>query len=142
MAILIVISIVGILLVSYYLLAHFQNEVNNEVKWNRITSFSAHERIAIGNQTFESYVNFTKPDYISRADYRNGTFLQKVIIENTTERIFTINGTFTLNVTTDDINALDPFAAILNNINGYNVTRNGNILILRPTNVSQPITKC
>ncbi|MCD6525015.1 MAG: hypothetical protein J7K48_08525 [Thermococcus sp.] len=134
LTVLIVISIMGILLVSYYLLAYSQNEVN----WNLITSFSAHEKVTIGNQTFESYVNFTKPSYISRADYQNGKFLQKVIIENNTELIFTINGTFTFNVTKETINALDPFAAILNGITEYSMTRNGNILVLKPINVSQP----
>ncbi len=41
----------------------------------------------------------------------------------------------------EDINTLDPFAAILNNIAGYKMTRSGNILILKPTNVSQPTYK-
>ncbi|WP_227738754.1 hypothetical protein [Thermococcus eurythermalis] len=106
--------------------------------WHSIKSFSAEETIKIGNQTFESYVNFTKPDEISRADYINGSLIQKVVIKNGIEKIVTSNGTFTLNATIYDVNALDPFAAILNNLDSFNVTMGGNTLILKPKKPGMP----
>lgn len=90
--------------------------------WHSINSFTAHETIKIGNQTFESYVNFTKPDKIARADYINSSMVQKVIIENGIQKVVTANGTFVLNATIEDVNALDPFASILNNLNSFNLT--------------------
>ncbi len=100
--------------------------------WHSIKSFSAEETIKIDNQTFESYVNFTRPYKITRADYVNGSLLQKVVIENNTQKVMTANGTFTLNATIDDVNALDPFASILNNLDSFNITKKGNTLFLTP----------
>lgn len=106
--------------------------------WYSINSFTAHEEVKIGNLTFESYVNFTKPDKISRADYVNGSPLQEVTIENGIQKIVTANGTFTLNATLDDVNALDPFASILNNLDSFNITKRGNSLILTPKTKELP----
>jgi len=106
--------------------------------WSSIKSFSAEETIKIGNQTFESHVNFTKPDKISRADYINGSLVQKVVIRNGVEEVVTTNGTFVLNATINVVNALDPFAAILNNLDSFNVTMEGNILILEPKKPGLP----
>lgn len=98
--------------------------------WSSITSFTAWETIRINNQAFESYVFFTKPDKIMREDYVNESLVQKIIVENGTQTVITSNGTFTLNATLDDVNALDPFVLILNNINSFNITKNGDKLIL------------
>ena len=106
--------------------------------WHSINSFTAQETIKIGNQTFESYVNFTKPDKITREDYINSSVVQKVIIENGIQKVVTSNGTFTLNATVEDVNALDPFAAILNNLDSFNVTKKGNTLLLRPKTPGLP----
>ena len=100
--------------------------------WHSINSFTAHEAVKIGNQTFESYVNFTKPDKITRADYINGSLVQKVLIENNTQKVITANWTFALNATLDDVNALDPFASILNNLDSFNITKRDNTLLLTP----------
>ncbi len=106
--------------------------------WHSINSFTAHETVKIGNQTFESYVNFTRPDKIIRADYINGSLVQKVVIENNTQKVITANGTFILNATLDDVNALDPFASILNNLDSFNVTRRDNTLFLAPKTSGLP----
>ncbi|WP_456396728.1 hypothetical protein [Thermococcus sp.] len=100
--------------------------------WHSINSFTARETIKIGNQTFESHITFTKPDKITREDYINGSMIQKVIIENGIQKVVTSNGTFVLNATIDDVNALDPFASILNNLDSFNVTKMDNTLLLRP----------
>jgi len=106
--------------------------------WSSISSFTAQETIKIGNQTFESYVNFTKPDKLIREDYMNGSLVQKVVIENGIQKIVTSNGTFTLNATIEDVNALDPFASILNNLESFNVTKNCDTLILEPKKPGLP----
>ncbi|MDK2870049.1 MULTISPECIES: hypothetical protein [Pyrococcus] len=106
--------------------------------WSSITSFTAQETIKINNQTFESRVSFTKPDKIIREDYVNGSLAQKIIIENGIQTVITSSGTFTLNATLDDVNALDPFALILNNLNSFNVTKNGNKLLLTPKTPGLP----
>ncbi|NJE02001.1 hypothetical protein [Thermococcus sp. JdF3] len=106
--------------------------------WHSIDSFTAHEVVKIGNQTFESYVTFIKPDKIARADYINGSPVQKVVIENNTQKVITANGTFFLNATLDDVNALDPFVAILNNLDSFNVKRQGDILLLKPKTEGMP----
>jgi len=106
--------------------------------WSSIKSFEAQEIIEIGNQSFESHVIFVKPDKIIREDYVNGSLAQKIIIENGTQKIITPNGTFTLNATIDDVNALDPFAAILNNLPNFSITKNGDILILKPKTPEAP----
>lgn len=106
--------------------------------WHSINSFTAQETMKIGNQTFESRVTFTKPDKITRADYINGSLVQKVIIENGIQKVVTSNGTFVLNATINDVNAIDPFAAILNNLESFNVTKNGNTLILKPKRPGLP----
>ncbi|WP_297070100.1 hypothetical protein [Thermococcus sp.] len=103
--------------------------------WHSINSFTAYEMVKIGNPTFESYVNFTKPDEIARADYVNGSLIQKIVIEKGLQKVITANGTFILNATLDDVNALDPFASILNNLDSFNITKKGNTLFLAP-NVS------
>ncbi|WP_258083484.1 hypothetical protein [Thermococcus thermotolerans] len=106
--------------------------------WSSITSFTAHETIKIGNQTFESHVSFTKPDKITRKDYINGSLVQKIVIENGIQKIITANGTFVLNATMEDINALDPFASILTNLESFNVTWEGDILLLKPKTEGMP----
>ncbi len=106
--------------------------------WHSINSFTAHEVVKIGNLTFESYVNFTKPDKIARADYINGSLLQEVTIENGIQKVVMANGTFTLNATRDDVNALDPFALILNNLDSFNVTKRDNTLLLTPKTTGLP----
>ncbi|MCD6373839.1 MAG: hypothetical protein J7L37_09945 [Thermococcus sp.] len=106
--------------------------------WRSIDSFTAHEVVKIGNQTFESYVNFTKPDKITRADYINGSLAQKVIVENGIQKVVTSSGTFVLNATINDVNVLDPFASILNNLESFNVTKNGNTIILESKKLCLP----
>lgn len=100
--------------------------------WSSIKSFEAQETIKFGNQSFESHVVFMKPDKIIREDYVNGSLAQKIVIENNTQRVITSDTTFILNATITDVNALDPFAAILNNLQDFNVTKNDDILILKP----------
>ena len=100
--------------------------------WASVKSFEAQEIIKIGNQSFESHVIFVKPDKIIREDYVNGSLAQKIIIENNTQRVITSNTTFILNATITDVNALGPFVAILNNLQNFNIMKNGDILILKP----------
>ena len=116
--------------------SHSVNEVLSY--WSSISSFTARETMKIGNQAFESYVNFTKPDKLIREDYMNGSLVQKVVIENGIQKIVTSNGTFTLNATIEDVNALDPFASILNNLESFNVTKNCDTLILEPKKPGLP----
>ncbi len=106
--------------------------------WSSIKSFEAQEIIRISNQSFKSYVIFVKPDKIIRVDYVNGSLAQKIIFENNIQKIITSSGTFILNATMNDVNALDPFVAILNNLHNFNVTKNGNILILKPRTLEMP----
>jgi len=109
--------------------------------WHSISAFTAKETIKIGNQTFESYVAFTKPDEITREDYSNDSLVQKIIIKNGVQKVVTGNGTFILNATLDDVNALDPFVAILNNLDSFNVKRQGDILLLKPKTEGMPTYK-
>jgi hypothetical protein len=106
--------------------------------WSSIKSFEAQEIIDIGNQSFESHVIFMKPDKTIREDYVNGSLAQKIIIENNTQMVITLNTTFILNATITDVSALDPFAAILNNLQNFNVTKNDDILILKPKTPEAP----
>ncbi|MDV3104661.1 LolA family protein [Thermococcus waiotapuensis] len=98
--------------------------------WRSINSFTARETIKLGNQIFESYVNFTRPDKITRADYVNGSLIQEIRVENGVQKVVTVNGTFILNATLDDVNILDPFALILNNLGSFNVTKRNSTLLL------------
>ncbi|ALM76077.1 hypothetical protein [Thermococcus barophilus] len=106
--------------------------------WASVKSFEAQEIIEIGNQSFESHVIFMKPDKIIREDYVNGSLAQKIIIENNTQMVITSNTTFILNATITDVSALDPFAAILNDLQNFNVTKNDDILILKPKTPEAP----
>lgn len=83
-------------------------------------------------------MDFTKPDKIVRADYLNGSLVQKVVIENGIQKVITDNRTFILNATIEDVNALDPFASILNNLESFNVTKNGNTIILESKKLGLP----
>ncbi len=106
--------------------------------WSTISSFDAQEVIKVGDQSFESRVIFVKPDEITREDYINGSLAQKITIKNGTQKVMTANGTFTLNSTINDINALDPFVAILNNLESFNVTWERGILLLKPKTEGMP----
>ncbi|WP_297417721.1 hypothetical protein [Thermococcus sp.] len=131
--ILTLVSFLGIL-IGVYVLTQAQ-----DINWQSITSFKAQEVVIIGNHTFKSYVNFTKPDYISRADYwPNGKFIQKIVINGNIEKVITTNGTFTFNVTWTNTDAIDPFALVILNLEQFNISKRGDLRVLTPKTRTLP----
>lgn len=130
--------LIGLLLLGVIGLGCISQSYSVREYWSSIKSFEAQEIIDIGNQSFESHVIFMKPDKIIREDYINGSLAQKIIIENGTQRVISSNDTFVLNATIADVNALDPFATILNNLQNFSITKNGDILILTPKTPEAP----
>ncbi len=130
--ILTLVSFLGIL-IGVYVLTQAQ-----DINWQSITSFKAQEVVIIGNHTFKSYVNFTKPVYISRADYSNGKLIQKIIVNGSIEKVVTANSTATFNITWTNTGTIDPFALVILNLEQFNISKKGDIWLLTPKTRTLP----
>lgn len=94
-----------------------QSQSNLQIKgyWDKISSFKAEVTYTIGNESYEADIVYVKPDRALKIE--NGTV---VLIDGDTKTVVSEGKMFKLAASDADLDTLDPFVAILNNLDSLN----------------------
>ncbi len=99
--------------------------------WNKINSFKAEVIYTVGNESYRAEVTYVKPDRVLKIE--NGTV---VLISGGTKTIVNEGKIFELAASKDDLDTLDPFVAILNNLDSLNFKTDDRKLIANSGDLS------
>ncbi len=94
-----------------------QSQSNLQIKgyWDKISSFKTEVTYTIGNESYEADIVYVKPDRVMKIE--NGTV---VLIDGDMKTVVSEGKMFKLAASDFDLDTLDPFVAILNNLDSLN----------------------
>ncbi|WP_202319475.1 glutaredoxin domain-containing protein [Archaeoglobus neptunius] len=99
--------------------------------WNKINSFKADVIYIVGNKSYRAEVTYVKPDRVLKIE--NGT---AVLIDNGTKTIVSEGRMFKLAASKDDFDTIDPFVAVLNNLDSMSLKADDGKLIANSGDLS------